>query len=265
MLTRATTTSLVQNAVFNTQELLETILLHLPKPQNLLQARRVNSHWNAVILTSTPLRRKLYLTPQPTSKHTPWLFDAKKKTLRLCTPQECEMPGALWTLPATLNSIFFCVEGVGMRDGITKRVQRAEPVLLKARPDMSDASGEKKGGIFAEMLVCQPASKQVTFEWVVERVGKADVLSRSSRSGNGSGRLKKFITGKVTNESGVTFKDLMGAVRDAVKRMPGGLGTDGSEWSVVVEKSSLWLSGVVFPTEEEREGVEMGAVGGRTT
>lgn len=64
MLTRGTTAAMARNAVFNTPELLESILLQLPQ-EDIVAARRVDKHFNAVIMTSPAIQRKLFILAEP--------------------------------------------------------------------------------------------------------------------------------------------------------------------------------------------------------
>ena len=54
-----------QHAVFDTYELLEQIISHLPAPTIHLSAKLVSKTWNSVISKSSLLQRHAVLTPSP--------------------------------------------------------------------------------------------------------------------------------------------------------------------------------------------------------
>ena len=81
MVTRGATTMAARNAVFNTQELLEAIMLQLPT-KDLITVEGVCSHWRATARTSLKLRREKFLSlvkvsPLPPSQPTCNTSDSK--------------------------------------------------------------------------------------------------------------------------------------------------------------------------------------------
>lgn len=62
-------TTQAQQAVFNTYELLEHVLLHLPLT-TLILINRVCRYWHDIINGSIDIQRALFLAPMPTSSET---------------------------------------------------------------------------------------------------------------------------------------------------------------------------------------------------
>jgi len=90
-----------RNAVFYTQELLESVLGHL-SPEDLLTTRHVSKQWYMLIRVSPTLRRKLFLLGQPIESH--WLFDMDNAKLQ-AHPGTSTHPNTLIT--AKLNPWIF--------------------------------------------------------------------------------------------------------------------------------------------------------------
>lgn len=80
MLTRRITTAFARNAVLDTTELLEKIILELPMEDILNSTKMVNKRWSCVIICSKSIQRKLFLYPEPQTNG--WVFDTKTRELR---------------------------------------------------------------------------------------------------------------------------------------------------------------------------------------
>ena len=244
MLTRRITTSYARNAVFNTAELLESILSELPL-ENIIAVRLVNKHWNAIIVTSPRIRRKLFLAPEP--KYETWACDRKYQTIHKWRPDVVEHFGREWArrqypiTPATLNPLLFTREPEAERGTLMKRSEICESLRLLAKPDLANTTS-----IYRNMFVCMPPMTKAEFCFyyhVGERVSR-----RRKRC------VTHFIRLRVENRQGVRFRDILETFL-----LHTGNGTRGllrDHYSISKVASRLWMLGAVYGTEEEVELVE---------
>lgn len=240
MLTRGATTSLIRNAVFNTSELLENVLLQL-SAKDILSARRVNVHFNALIMTSPRIQRKLFLLAEPVT--TTWVFNSEDMVIKEGKGDDRNQPGIEWTIPAKLNHLLFTEQPRHLRASLKERVKTCESISLLMRPSLA-----KHRSIYHRMLISQPPTKEVEFE-----------LYYSKRNGKGKFRYygDNEIRARVANETGVTFGDLVRAFQ--ARLGPGTVEDPSSGYLVKVGPSVVFMGGVVFPTEDELAMVKKAA------
>jgi hypothetical protein len=110
--TRQTTRTAALNAVFGTSELLLQILRNL-NAQSLLDMRRLNKQYDALILSDPVMQRKLFLAPLLTAEKVQWIMDKVTRVIKLYHPGEERIRGEEWTKRqgavklAQLNPIVF--------------------------------------------------------------------------------------------------------------------------------------------------------------
>ena len=241
MLTRGITSSHPRNAVFNTAELLENILLAV-SPKDVVAARRVNHHWNALIITSTHLQRKLFLLPvkvQPL-----WTFDNNFAVFRK-GPSGDEVPASedcAILAPGILNSLLFKINSPEQKGSLAQRATMCETMRLLARPDLT-----KLDSIHHSMMVCMPPTDAVEFMFFYHKE------RRPFRSVHG----ESLVRARVENKNGVRFGDVIHSFLAEVGPGMPGLPSDG--YAIDVRRSKLWILGVVFPTEQEKATIENGS------
>lgn len=127
---------------FNIYELTETILLHLPRPQDIILAQRVCRSWNSIIQTSPALQEACWYTYKYPYRHTP-------------KNQKFEEPTQKWTLNPAFNSLGICTEDI--------------PGFPKNRPFWLSGPGGfslqrrvyDKPGSWTGMLATRPPTREV--------------------------------------------------------------------------------------------------------
>jgi hypothetical protein len=246
MVTRGIATSASRDGVFNTNELLELVLLHL-SIEDLLTARHVNQHWNLLIVRTPRLKRKLFISQAPRYRF--WVFNLRNEVLREYKAGDHRRFGPAWTdsqnvaLPSVINPLLLKQNGPGIKGSLAHRAKYCESMTLKAAPDLKN-----QDSLIYEMYLCLPAPREVEFK-----------LYYHKRKPKGKGKSKYYgddcIRGRVSNKYGVTLGDIIEkflstAGKCAVNEKVGDY--------VICERSSvLWLFGHIFPTEEEWDAVKM--------
>jgi hypothetical protein len=243
MITRGVATSASRDAVFNTNELLENILLQL-SIQDILTARHVNHHWNLSIVTSPRIKRTLFILQAP--RYHFWVFDPQTEMLREYQAGDLARFGEEWgyrqnvALPAIANPIFFKENTAANKRSLVYRAKFCESVTLKAAPDLKN-----EVSIFHDMHLALPSPREVEFQIFYHR-----------RKPKGKGKFfgDDCVRGKVANKYGVTLGDVIDAfLRVARKRAVNESVLD----YVICERSSvIWMMGLIFPTEQEFEVVK---------
>lgn len=243
-MTRGLATSMSRDAVFNTNELLETILLNL-SIEDLLTARHVNQHWNLLIVRSPRLRRKLFLLQAP--KYHFWTYDRMTEDLREYAAGDSTRFGKTWTehqnvaLPSTVNPIIFKENGPGVKGSMVRRARYCESMYFKASPDL-----KKMDSLVNEMFLALPAPREVEFKFYYHR---RKPKGRRSFYGNGC------VKARVENKCGVTLAQLLDAFcQEAEKKRI--MKESVEDYVICTHSSAVWMFGHVFPTQEEFDGIK---------
>ena len=249
MQTRGIKIGSTMNAVFNTIELLENILNHL-SANDIIRARRVNRHWNGLILASPHLCRKLYL--QPTSRRPSAVFDTKLKKFRKLQEGD-DLTSRQLIKTGTINPVLFKHLPANRRPTLHHRYRVCETLILQARPDL-----KKEKSLLHHMYICMPPAEKVEFEFVF-RQHKAK--ARDGTNGDEKGYDFRYygedkrVRMRVSNAEGVKFKHVLDAFVSMVD-------CPGEELVVQVRGSRVWVPEIVFPSEEELEELNGLAVEG---
>ena len=202
--------------VFNTFELLDAILLHLPL-ESIIDLRSVSRHTNATVLSSLPIQRKLFLIAEPPTEF--WVC-SDSATHRKCDGDMLD-DSDVKVMPAVISQALFDYVPTYARD----RVRRKREFRLHRQPALS-----KPGSLYQNMLVCQPPATSVKFRICYKRP---------------NGDSPQWAEGTAENDAGVPLKDIV----DAFVCESGGVRPtkrSGSRIAIVNEGSRLYAHGVVF-------------------
>lgn len=251
-MTRGLAASAARDAVFNTNELLETICQEL-SIEDLLTARHVNHHWNLLITRSSRLQRCLFRMQGP--RYHFWVFDTLTEVLREYQLGYDKRFGEAWVarqnvaLPSTVNPLLFKANGPGIKGSLVHRAKYCESMSFKTTPNLKLTDSWMNN-----MFLCLPAPRDVEFCIFYHR---SKPKGRAKFYGDGC------IRGKVENIYGVTLGDVLDeflqeARIKAAKRLgPRELAED---YVINAESSVLWMAGHVFPTQEEFEQVKENSI-----
>ncbi|KAM3421452.1 hypothetical protein BST61_g1845 [Cercospora zeina] len=169
MVTRRITKLMTNNALFDTGELLENIIVCLPA-ESLIKLRVVNKMWNHIILTLPETRRTLFLDAEPVRSDF-WVYDRRNNILQPYVSSMLEVHGTDWVdwqsycRPTVLNPLLFARE----KDSKTHeekvpdlhdRARTCESLRFVARPDLNRPLGS---AFHHEMFVTQPPVSSVEF------------------------------------------------------------------------------------------------------
>ena len=89
MVTRGDAVSSARNAVFNTNELLEAIIMEIPS-KTILTLRAVNKHFHEMVMSSPKIQRKLFLKPE---EEQTWASKNGEKVLKEAKDGELDEDG----------------------------------------------------------------------------------------------------------------------------------------------------------------------------
>ena len=235
--------------MFNTNELLEIILQHLPI-EDLLTARHINQHWNLLITRSPRLQRSLFLKQE--RQYHFWVFDTLTETLREYKAGDNKRFGLTWTerqniaIPSIINPFLFKENGPGIKGTLIHRAKYCESIKFKASPSLKNPDS-----LINEMFLSLPAPRCVEYCFFYHR---------TKPRGRGKLRGDGCIRGRVENRYGVKLGDVLKEFTQAAKRKAAlrlGLEKDSVEDYVICKETSLlWLSGQVFATKGEYEEIK---------
>lgn len=224
--------------MFNTNELLELLVLHLPI-EDILTARHIDQHWNLVIIRSPRIQRSLFRMQAP--RYYFWTFDGLTEDLRQYKAGDDKRFGQSWAerqniaLPSIINPIFFKDNGLGVKGSLIHRTKYCESMYFKASPDL-----ENTDSLVHEMFLCLPAPREVEFK-----------IHYHKKKPRGKGKFfgDDFVRGRVVNKYGVTLADvlerfLQAAEKHSIMESP-------KDYVICTLSSTLWMYGHVFPTAQE--------------
>jgi hypothetical protein len=249
IVTRGVAASIARDAVFNTNELLETILQDL-SIEDLLTARHINQYWRLLIDQSPRLQRSLFLLQE--RQYHLWVFDRLTQALREYKIGDSERYGLAWTqrqniaIPSIINPFLFKQNGTGIKGTLTHRAKFCESMTLKAPPSL-----KKPNSLINKMFLSLPAPRNVEYCFYYHR---------SKPRGRGKFYGDGCIRGTVENPCGVTLGEVLEAFLQVAKPKVAqrlGVVEDVVEDYVICKNSSVvWLSGQVFPTKGEFEEIK---------
>lgn len=260
MTTRGITKLMTKNALFNTGELLEKIITHLP-PEALVTLRGVNKTWNHIILTLPVTRRALFLEAEPVS-HEFWVYDQRSRVLQPYEPSMLDVYGTAWRdrqsycRPTELNPLLFSRDkdfntGEEKIAPLHDRARTCESLRFIGRPDLNIPLGSS---LHHDMFLTQPPVSTVEFVFHYQ-----DRNLRRQRI-YAPLQVKRI---RVRQPGGVRFRDLLQAFIDAANSglRPAGYGSP--DFAVRVKGSpvtkkiaAVWMLGAIFVSEEEEKRIE---------
>jgi hypothetical protein len=145
--------------VFNTQELLENILFHLPIA-DILTVRGVNKHWNALIVTSPKLQHQLCIATKPCKFF--WACELKTARMERFLHQDWPSLSRTWRrghnvlTPSTVNGYFFeDRKSAAEKGSLMHRAVYCESFRFRAQPDLRLAMEKGSDGVVEKMFVCR--------------------------------------------------------------------------------------------------------------
>ncbi|KXS98673.1 hypothetical protein AC578_10063 [Pseudocercospora eumusae] len=256
MPTRAITTAVARNSVFNTRELLENIMHHLTV-RDIVQLRRVCKDWQHAIESSPSLLRKIFGKRIPNRDI--WVTDTLTHTMRPYSKRRIQEISELNNIerryllarPTYLNTAFFKRTPESAETPILQRAQYCERLSFISQPDQV-----KQNTIWQCMYVCQPP------------VSNAHIhLRYSERKYDKTSRCYHIVDHglriEVTNHmaGGVRYEDILSAMYAAIETEHPG--RDASEFEIRVmdeghrRGSEVYLLGALFASEKEIGEVEM--------
>lgn len=292
MTTRGTSTAAARSAVFNTQELLEAILVALPI-KDLWKVGRVCRAWKASVEGSVKARRGMFLavvkvrptlsfslqacqailTPR-SQKHTLLTFSRPDQTLILAQlagppsiPDPFDAGNRRTTITtSTLNPLLFTPLTTPLRPSLVDRSQMCE-TLSFARSTLDFAGAWHDKPEMGKMLIANPSPNSIEIEIAFTLNNRPRPLM------NGTPRSLYPERHAVTSATGVTWADILRELdvillcaqrrwmREELARGKGAVkeGRVGLD----VGRCKVWMRGVVFPTEEEIGCLVAGNVVGR--
>jgi len=271
MVTRAATTNAVRKAVLETNELLEAVLSQLPM-QNLLLVRRVCKAWNALILTSPRILRKLFLAPERDTKE--WIINRETRVVMQYSESNIKRYGRQGSdrqgsiITGKLNPLLLTGETDEVKNAMTheQRYERCETLTLTCRPNLRLLGLPNR--LVHRMYVCQPPC--IKFDMYIEYY-----QAKPRRKVPSFWSPPKKVRVLVENAKGVTFADVLRGMLfedhpfsrrrytdfcscagflDAVG--PGTATLPSTKYAIRKGRSSLWCIGVIFPSQEEIATVE---------
>jgi hypothetical protein len=247
-----------QNAVLNTAELLESILLNL-NVKDLVGGRRVSRTWNLLILHSPGLRRALFLDAEPPQQRPidhrtgldpatgTWRLSADKSSSN--NPQKLSERRSSGRF-RVLNTLIFR-RGRGYLEAIMPATcgDPCEPVQFLIPPDVVKLSKPKQlgGSLVGEMFVCQSPIIKLLVDIEYQEVALRP-LTRSGRCL--TFRSLKRLT--VFNPTGVRIGDIARSFVDAIDNVS----TD-FKLPIVVgnrprNKTVLWVLETILVTRDDK-------------
>ena len=242
IITRGVSTSMSRNAVFNTNELLELILLHLTI-EDVLTVRHVDHHWNLLIVRSSRLKRHLFLRQKPSYGF--FVFDRETEILRAFHGGDILRFGSAWAdrqnvaLPSIINPVIFKQNTAVSKGSLARRAKFCESMYLRASPNLKNMDS-----IMQEMFLSLPAPREVEFKIY---------YFRGKFKGRGIYRARDWVRGRVANKYGVTLGDVIDKFLVAVDRRA--VNESPLEYVVCAKASVVWMMGHIFPTAGEWEEV----------
>ncbi|GIZ38549.1 hypothetical protein CKM354_000196500 [Cercospora kikuchii] len=260
MITRATTKLMTKNALFNTGELLEKVITHLPA-ESLISVRRVNKTWNHIILTLPSTRRTLFLEAEPVS-HEFWVYDQRSRVLQPYEPSMLDVYGTAWRdcqsycRPTELNSLLF-MRDKDLKTGEEKiaplqdRARTCESLRFIGRPNLNIPLGSS---LHHDMFLTQPPVSTVEFVFHYQ-----DRNLRRQRI-YAPLQVKRI---RVRQPGGVRFRDLLQAFVDAATSGLRPTAYGPPDFAVRVKGSpvtkkiaAVWMLGAIFVSKEEEKQIE---------
>ncbi|KAK4619610.1 hypothetical protein CLAFUW4_11501, partial [Fulvia fulva] len=262
MSTRGVTTQQSRDAVMDTAELFEAILLQLPL-SDLITYRSVNKTWFQTIHNSPKLMQKLFLSPTPADTHPLWIYNHHHATLATYSTRNEDIRAIktesqfkayeLWRKqhfmmrPSLLNPILLTTDPPHLRGPLLRRASLCESIRFRFAPDLRKRS---KPNIYHEMYLTQPPVEEIQVQFFYH-------LDKSNRRG------RPLTTGAeglvVKRPGGVRFRDLLMEFVDHVEAVSVLLPSSGYHVECRPEKrykSVVYLLGAVFADEGEVESVE---------
>ena len=256
-----------RRAVFNTTELLENILLHLPA-RSIYSAYRVSHQWKSLVSTSINIKKKLFLLPS-TSKEV-WKLDHTGPTwssVAIDTPLVLETGSWLTPTvnPVRLNPLLSL--NVFHIDECARRIDayHCEGVKIalsaKATDKLSSISGARTSLL---SQVCDPPCSKVKItrifkakkegrpedvkffqmDWIVRKsdgVTFRDIFDALKGHGEGSERASRMLAGfRPVKRNNITLQQFIEQVRE-----------EGYRDFKVYDGLDIDLYGVTVPSEDE--------------
>ncbi|EME41878.1 hypothetical protein DOTSEDRAFT_26989 [Dothistroma septosporum NZE10] len=261
MSTRAITMQQSCDAVIDTAELFEAILLQLPMT-DLINYRLVNKTWFRTIHGSPRLMQRLFLAPKMADSHPLWIYDHQHITLKEYTTRDVDLRAIqtksqyaayeTWRKqhrmmrPSILNPIMLTSDASQLRGSLLRRASHCEIIRLRFSPNLRNLGSPN---IYHEMFLCQPPVEEIQVQFFYH-------LDKTMRRG------RPLTTGQhglvVRREGGVKFKDILETFLEHVEAGSFLLPSSNYHIEVRPEKFSsvVYLLGAIFADEGEIGQIE---------
>jgi hypothetical protein len=193
--TRSMTTDAVRRAVFDTTELLESILVYLP-PKSSFGALRVSRRFRAIIVASVPIQEKMFLMVRNKPQNS-WLLKGRREDPHF-VEETTQLSGRLLRTPANLNP-FLHLRHQDLSGAERAQEELTECVRLSLPKPVTLATLESRTPSTLDTYISDPPSNEVAVTFMYKLPG-----------GHVSGSAY-FDNREIRN---CTFRDLLGATLD---------------------------------------------------
>lgn len=265
MLTRAKRLSCLHNAVLNTWELLELIVLQCPIETILLQ-RLTSRRWNEVIMTSRSIKARLFLVTEriPTALTGPWVFDCSTEAwLPLKSVKTSTINMRNWlerqrrVRPCLLNEHVFTTVPTRKPKTRLDLASKCERIVFKRRPNLLKLSTPTSlgGSVIGDMLVCQPPITFMEFDFSFQQSTRS-LGSRGAINPRWRKYVSRHIRVPVFNSRGVRIFDVAYAILEVLAGTPGRCRRRMMKCKGIESVGVCWLIGALLLTEKEKQDIE---------